>query len=89
MFDENFLTALARAIAPRVADALRPHIESRGITPRYLNLEQAGGYLSTTPDGIRGMLRAKRFPARKLGERVFIDRNDIDAAMNENLHWLE
>ena len=88
MFEEKFVQQLASALAPRVADALRPQIEARGITPRYLNLEQAAQYMSTTPDGVRGMLRAKRFPARQIGKRVFIDRNDIDNAMNENLHWL-
>ena len=68
---------------------VRPAIEAtRGITPRYLNLDQAATYLSTTRDGVRGMLRAKHFPARQVGKRVFVDRNDIDAAMNEGLHWL-
>jgi hypothetical protein len=51
-------------------------------------LEQAATYLSTTPDGVRGMLRAKRFPARKIGTRVMIDVRDIDLAMSEGIYYL-
>lgn len=89
MFEEKFVQQLARELAPIVAEAIRPHIESRGITPRYFNLEQAAQYLSTTIDGVRGMLRAKRFPARKIGERLFIDVRDIDKAMGEGEYWLD
>jgi excisionase family DNA binding protein len=88
MFEEKFVQQLAGALAPRVADALRPQIEARSITPRYLNLDQAAQYMSTTADSVRGMLRAKRFPARQIGKRVFIDVKDIDQAMDEGVHYL-
>jgi excisionase family DNA binding protein len=88
VFHRKFITSLARELAPAVVDAIKPHLGG-GIAPRYLNMDQAAQYLSSTPDGVRGMLRAKHFPARKIGTRVMIDRNDIDKAMNENVHWLE
>jgi excisionase family DNA binding protein len=90
MFDEKFIAALAAALAPAVAARMQAGQNGAGgaVAPRYLNLEQAAIYLSTTPDGVRGMLRAKRFPARQMGKRVFIDRNDIDRAMEEGEHWM-
>lgn len=88
MFDQRFIETLAQALAPRVADLIKPHLVSR-ITPRYLNLEQAAEYLSTTPGGVRGMLRSHLFPCRKMGARVFIDVQDIDRAMNESREYLK
>jgi Helix-turn-helix domain len=91
VFDEKFITALAAALAPAVAARMRAGQNGAGgaVTPRYLNLEQAAIYLSTTPDGVRGMLRAKRFPCKKIGGRIMVDVRDIDKAMDENTHWLE
>ena len=90
MFDEKFIAALAAALAPAVAARMQTGQNGAGaVTPRYLNLEQAAVYLSTTADGVRGMLRAKRFPCKKIGGRIMVDMRDIDKAMDENTHWLE
>jgi hypothetical protein len=86
MFDDKFIDALAEQLAPRVA--ARMPAPASGIAPRYLNLTQAAVYLSTTPDGVRGMLRAKLFPCRKLGARLLIDKQDIDNAMNQAMQYL-
>lgn len=86
MFDSKFIDELASALAPRVAAHL-PKPEA-GIAPRYLDLKQAAVYLSATPAAVRGMLRAKLFPCRKLKARVWIDKQDIDRAMNEALRYL-
>jgi excisionase family DNA binding protein len=90
MFTQKMLATFARELAPALRTIVRDAIAAHagGVTPRYLSLEQAAKYLSSTPDGVRGMLRAKRFPARKLGNRVMIDVRDIDKAMEENVHWL-
>lgn len=89
MFTTKMLKTFARELAPAMRGIVREAIaEHSGIAPRYLTLEHAAKYLSTTPDGVRGMLRAKRFPARKLGNRVMIDVRDIDQAMVEGEHWL-
>jgi hypothetical protein len=87
MFDEQFIYALAKALAPKVAELIKPHLVAK-IAPRYLNLDQAADYLSTTPDGVRGMLRSKLFPCRKVGARVLIDIRDIDKTMDENVQYL-
>jgi hypothetical protein len=86
MFDAEFTTALAAELAPKLA-ALMPK-PSAVVAPRYLNLTQAAVYLSTTPAAVRGMLRAKLFPCRKLGTRVHIDKQDIDAAMDAAIQFL-
>jgi excisionase family DNA binding protein len=84
IFDEAFIDTLAK----RIVVLLEPHLIAK-IAPRYLNLDQAAEYLGSSRDGVRGMLRAKLFPVRKLGARVLIDKQDIDAAMTENMQWLE
>lgn len=87
MFDDVFIQRLAETLAPKVAARLADQLSNK-IAPRYLNLEQAAAYLSTTKDGMRGMLRAKRFPCRRIGDRVLIDIRDIDRVMAESLDWL-
>jgi hypothetical protein len=90
MFTTKMLKTFARELAPALRGIVREAIaEHNGVAPRYLTLDQAATYLSSTPDGVRGMLRAKRFPARQMGKRVFVDVRDIDKAMSENVHWLE
>lgn len=86
MFDEKFITALAAELAPKVA-ALMPE-PAAGVAPRYLNLNQAAVYLSTTPGAVRRMLRDKHFPCRKIGSRTFIDKQDIDRVMSANVQYL-
>jgi len=90
MFTTKMLATFARELAPALRTIVREAFAEHGasITPRYLSLNQAATYLSTTPDGVRGMLRAKRFPARKIGTRVMIDVRDIDLAMSEGIYYL-
>ena len=87
MFDPKFVDELAKALAPRVA-AFLPKPEP-GLAPRYLTLNQAAAYLSTTPNAIRRMLRDKHFPVCKIGSRSFVDRQDIDRVMSENVQYLK
>ena len=86
MFNDQIITELAKQLAPRLA-ALLPK-PSQSVAPRYLNLNQAASYMSTSPAAVRGMLRAKLFPCRKLGSRVLIDKQDIDRAMDEAQQYL-
>ncbi len=87
MFDDVFVQRLAETLAPKVAALLADQLSNK-IAPRYLNLEQASVYLSTTKDGVRQMLRSKRFPCRKIGSRVLVDVRDIDRVMAEHTDWL-
>jgi excisionase family DNA binding protein len=87
MFTDKMIRAFAREMAPAVAELLREHLTPR-IAPRFMNFEQAAEYLNTTVDAVRGMARAKEFPVRKIGARVFIDVHDIDKAMSDGEHWL-
>jgi excisionase family DNA binding protein len=89
MFTTKLLATLARELTPGLRTIVREAFEEQGaVTPRYLSIEAAASYLSTTTDGVRGMLRDKRFPVSKIGARVFIDRNEIDKGMGENTQWL-
>jgi excisionase family DNA binding protein len=88
VFDQKFIDELARALAPRVAELLVPKLSNK-IAPAYLDLDQAAEYLGTTPDGVRGMLRAKHFPVRKIGARVRIAVKDINRVMDDNVQYLD
>ena len=87
MFTEKVIRVFAREMAPAVAELLREHLTPR-IAPRYMDFDGAAEYMHTTPDAVRGMARAKEFPVRKIGARVFIDVHDIDKAMSDGEHWL-
>lgn len=55
------------------------------IPPRYLSYSQAGQYLGgLTPDAVRMMCARGLVPFIKQGSRTFIDRRDLDAAMQKN-----
>jgi len=93
MFEEKFIEELAQRIAPAVAAQVEERLgNGNSVKPRYLSVDQAAVYMSTTVDGVRGMLRAKRFPCKKLGDsknaRIVIDVHDIDKAMAEGTYWL-
>jgi len=87
MFDAVFIQRLAEMLAPKVAALLADQLSNK-IAPRYLDLDQAAAYLSTTKGGMRRMLRDKHFPCRKVGSRVLIDIQDIDRVMAEKKDWL-
>jgi hypothetical protein len=88
VFDQTFIDELSKALAPRVVALLEPRLSAK-IAPRYLDLDQAAVYLSTSIDGVRGLLRSKAFPARKIGARIYIDVRDIDKVMSDNTLWLK
>lgn len=85
------VNAIAEQVAEQVAVKIRADISGqhgKRVAPRYLDLEQAAQYLSTTPDAVRGLLRRKAFPVSKIGSRVYIDVQEIDRAMADNRTYL-
>jgi len=62
MFDDKFIATLATMLAPKVA-ALMPAPAS-SVVPRYLNLDQAAVYLSTTPAAVTSGLITQNAIAR-------------------------
>ena len=80
---QQLITDAVRVAVRQELAALSPKI-----APRWLDLEQAAALMSTTKDGVRGMLRAGLFPARKMGARVMIDTKDLEKAFAENTIWL-
>jgi hypothetical protein len=88
MFNTRMLETLARELTPVLREIIRKALAEHGsVVPRYLSLDVAAKYMSTTPGSVRGMLRAKHFPQSKIGERVFIDVKDIDRAMKKGKGW--
>jgi|SRR5579872_3227062 len=81
-FQQLIVDAVRVAVRQELA-ALSPKI-----APRWLDLEQAAVLMSTTKDGVRGMLRSGLFPARKMGARLMIDVKDLEKAFAENTVWL-
>jgi len=80
---QQLITAAVRIAMREELAALTPKL-----APRWLDLEQAAALMSTTKDGVRGMLRSGLFPARKMGARVMIDTKDLEKAFAENTIWL-
>jgi len=80
---QQLITDAVRVAVRQELAALKPKI-----APRWLDLEQAAELMSTTKDGVRGMLRSGLFPARKMGARVMIDTKDLEKAFAENTVWL-
>lgn len=83
--------ALSQLIADAVRNVVRQELRTLSkakLVPRWLDLEQAAILMSTTKDGVRGMLRSGLFPARKMGARIMIDMRDIEKAFSENTLWL-
>ena len=46
--------------------------------PEYLDVRQAAHYMSVTTWTIRGLLKAGKIQAKKLGKRFIIKRTDLD-----------
>jgi hypothetical protein len=83
---DAFQQLITDAVRLAVRQELAAHTPR--IAPRWLDLEQAAALMSTTKDGVRGMLRSGLFPARKMGARVMIDTKDLEKAFSENTIWL-
>jgi excisionase family DNA binding protein len=75
---------LVSAIAERAAELVVAQLERDGSSwPRWLTVEQAAHYLGTTPKAIRGRIDRGRIPVTRDGRRVYIDRVELDAAMEQ------
>jgi excisionase family DNA binding protein len=85
MFDEKFLDFIAEKVVERLLPQLRQVVDSgTKIETRYLTYQQAAGYIGTTYEGIRGMVRRKQVRALYRGSKRHIDRHDLDAFMESN-----
>jgi excisionase family DNA binding protein len=53
------------------------------IEPRMLNIKQSAAYMGATVWFIRSLIWDRRIPFCKFGNRLLIDRKDIDAYIDE------
>jgi hypothetical protein len=88
VFDQEFIEKFADAVATRVATRVQENSSQR-IVPRWVDLEGAAQLMNTTKDAVRGMARAKLFPAKKMGVRLMFDVRDIERAFAEHTEWLK
>lgn len=69
------------------ADLLREEMVDRQMPPPMLTLEQLAERFNTTPDGIRSMMKGRRFniPYVRQGKggRLLFDSRDVEAAINK------
>jgi Helix-turn-helix domain len=81
VFADSFTDDLARRVASIVLDSLPA---SAPPSP-WLNVERAAGYLDTTPDAIRGMVKRGQVAVHRSSTgRLLFRREDLDAhAMGE------
>ena len=68
---------LCSAIAKSVAELLTPLLGAR-ITPRLLDLNQAGIYIGRPPQMVRKLVSAGKIPNSSGDRRILIDRSDLD-----------
>ena len=68
---------LCSAIAKSVAELLTPLLGTR-VTPRLLDLDQAGIYIGRPPQMVRKLVAAGKIPNSSGDRRILIDRADLD-----------
>jgi len=58
---------------------------STTITPRYLRVSQAAGYLGLAPKTLYRLAEERRIPHIKKGRTIFFDRMALDKWMQDGL----
>jgi excisionase family DNA binding protein len=79
---DKVLDVFAERLAFRM-QGLTP-TRSAQIEPRLLSVEQAARYLGRTKFSVQHLIRVRAFPIFRHGRRVFIDRKDLDAWVEDN-----
>lgn len=64
------------AVAAAIIDAPHPQ--------RLLTIDQAAVYLGRSPRAVRGLLKARQFPAVRADGRVQVDIRDLDQWIEKN-----
>jgi hypothetical protein len=75
MNSSDMLAPLVNAIA----DAVIERLEKSNPKARLLDVRSAAAYLGRSPHAIRHMIAAKALPSVRQDNRVFLDRQDLDA----------
>jgi excisionase family DNA binding protein len=80
---ESILDSLADRVAERVQNKAMSAPCQANIEPRLYSVEQAASYLNRSPHSVRHLITTKKLRAVKLDGRVFLDKNDLDRAIDE------
>ena len=56
------------------------------VAPRLFTIPQAAGYLSATVWAVRSLIWAKELPNIRIGRRIVIPREALDAYVDTKLH---
>ena len=73
---------LMEVLADKLAEKLSQ--DNSRLYPRLLTVEQASVYLGRTKDAVNHMVALSKLPTVRADRRVFIDRVDLDAWIEEN-----
>lgn len=65
--------------APNQGDSPKGEPGARGVSGRYMSVEDIAGYLGISPKAVRHRVAQATIPYRKLGGRLLFDRVTIDA----------
>jgi excisionase family DNA binding protein len=69
--------AVLDTLAERIAEIVLARMTfERGSS--WLTVEQVAGYLQTTPDAIRALVKRSKIPAHRAGGRLLFERDEID-----------
>jgi excisionase family DNA binding protein len=61
----------------------KPAAIAPGVSPEYLNVEQAAVYLGSTVWTIRGLIETRKIQAKKIGRRFIVRRVDLDSCWQQ------
>ena len=79
---DALLTDLAKRVAVEVrAELERSGTPNHGLQPRLLDVNQAAQYLNRSPHSVRHLIAAGKIPAVKLDQRVYVDIQDLNRAI--------
>lgn len=77
----TLVDALAAAVADRVAEQVITHMGQPRVAPAALRLEDAADYLGVSLNHVRRLIDRGQLEAVRLGGRVLIPRERLDALL--------
>ena len=82
MFDEQFVAALATAIAARINPQIQRH--NGAAVNRLLSVKEAATYIGRTEQALQHLIHQREIVVVRKGRRVHLDRSDLDRWIEAN-----
>ena len=84
MFEQEFISTIAEALATKVAERLLPFLDRPKVVPEYVTLKEAAVMLSNTEKGVERMIDRGRFKVSYIGAKRYISVQHIRDVMHQN-----